>query len=335
MHDWNRQNSNLFVCPACNSKLIVGGKIKCSTCRTIFKIEDGIPLFFSPNNWQDSKDVTDIVVSFYEKTPFPNYDSIDSIFSLREKANKSIFSRLLDEQIPHQARILEAGCGTGQLSNLLGSMWNRQIFATDICLNSLKLGQHFKKKAKIRNTYFFQMNLFKPIFRPEVFDFVICNGVLHHTGNPQLGFKTIANLVKPGGYIIIGLYNKIGRIPTDIRRLLFKVSGEKFKFLDTYLKDKKLSELKKNTWFKDQYQNPHESKHTIEEVLGWFAKNGFEFINGVPKLTLSDFFEENEKLFYSNHKGSIIDHLLVQLGMLLSGGKEGGFFVMIGRKYYT
>ena len=52
------------------------------------------------------------------------------------------------------------------------------------------------------------MNLFRPVFKAETFDVVICSGVLHHTSDPLTGFQSISKLVKKGGYIIIGLYNK-------------------------------------------------------------------------------------------------------------------------------
>ncbi|MBM2826628.1 MAG: Methylase involved in ubiquinone/menaquinone biosynthesis, partial [Dehalococcoidia bacterium] len=163
-------------------------------------------------------------------------------------------------------------------------------------------------------------------------DFVICNGVLHHTSDPFRGFQSIAQLVKPGGFIIVGLYNKYGRISTDIRRFIFRLSGDRFKFLDTRLMAKDVSDTRKHTWFMDQYKHPHESKHTLGEVLGWFEQTGFEFINSIPKSTASAVFSSKEKLLAPNPKGSAIDRFLVQFGMLISGGKEGGFFVMIGRK---
>lgn len=326
-----KTNPDIFICPACHGKLDVSRKLKCRDCKRTFKKEGDVPLLFWPNNWNSKDDVTETVKSFYEENPFPNYDDIDSIWTLKQKAAKGIFVRLLNEQIPDDAHILEVGCGTGQLSNILGSSGKRKVLATDICLNSLKLGQEFKKKNKISGTSFFQMNLFRPIFKPESFDIIICNGVLHHTSDPFLGFKTISRLVKPGGYIIVGLYNKIGRIPTDIRRVFFSVFGKRLAGIDPVMKDKNIALNKRETWFADQYKNPHESKHSIGEVLGWFDKEGFKFINGIPKPSLSSYFSEKEKIFEKNPKGNFIDHLLVELGILLSGGKEGGFFVMIGR----
>jgi SAM-dependent methyltransferase len=139
--------------------------------------------------------------------------------------------------------VLEAGCGTGQLSNFLGIRAERTVYGTDICLNSLKLGQAFKEKNHLDNVTFLQMNLFKPVFKPETFDIIVSNGVLHHTGDPFLGFQTLSRLVKKGGYIVIGLYNKYGRLTTDFRRFIFKIFPNRFQFLDPRLKDSGLSEV--------------------------------------------------------------------------------------------
>jgi SAM-dependent methyltransferase len=175
------------------------------------------------------------------------------------------------------------------------------------------------------------MNLFKPPLKSNSFDLVICNGVLHHTKNPYLGFKTIAKLVKKDGYILIGLYNKYGRLTTDMRRNIFNFTGSTFKFLDPRLRDKKVGSLKKNIWFMDQYKNPHESKHTIDEVLQWFKETGFEFVNSIPEISPQGEYK-HDQLFNKHSEGHYMDRLFSQLHLMLSGGSEGGFFVMIGRK---
>lgn len=332
------QHIEIFVCPVCNAGLDFSAdrqEMRCTGCDLTFGCERGIPLLFWPKEQTAKKDVTQDVKAFYEETPFPNYEEFDSPWSLREKAQKGVFSRLLDEQIPHGAKILEVGCGTGQLGNFLGLSQGRTVFSADICLNSLKLGQEFKQKCGIDNTAFVQMNLFRPVFKPEFFDVVICTGVLHHTSDPFLGFRSILKLLRPGGCIIIGLYNTYGRIPTDVRRLIFNLSGNRFRFLDPRLRDSCVGETRKRTWFMDQYKHPHESKHSIGEALGWFDQCGVQFINSIPKPTALGGFSQDEKLFRANPRGTTLDHFLVQLNMLLSGGKEGGFFIMIGRNQGT
>jgi hypothetical protein len=64
----------------------------------------------------------------------------------------------------------------------------------------------------------------------------------------------------------------------------------------------------------------------------WFDKNGFEFVNSVPKPPVFESFSPDEQLFEVNPRGTRADNFLVQLGMILSGGREGGFFIMIGRR---
>jgi SAM-dependent methyltransferase len=326
---------DLFVCPACAATLragVDGHRIECTGCGRSFTIDNGIPLLFWPTEGTSKRDVTDVVRAFYEKTPFPNYDDMDSPESLRAKADQGYFSRLLNDQISHGSTILECGCGTGQLSNFLGLTWGRTVLGTDICLNSLRLGQSFKSQHGIEGTHFVQMNLFRPVFRPESFDFVISNGVLHHTSDPFAAFRSILRCVKKGGFIVVGLYNTYGRLTTDFRRHIFRLTGDRFAFLDPRLRLKHLGNIRKQAWFNDQYKHPHESKHTFGEVLNWFDQSRVEFVNSIPRCTAADLFSRQEKLFKVHSRGISFDHFIVQMGMLFSGGREGGFFIMIGRK---
>ncbi len=326
-----RLHSDIFMCPACTGSLeMLDNGIKCFSCHNLYKVENDIPLLFWPTEWDSSKkDVTHIVKEFYEKSPFPNYEGFENIGDLVQKAKRTFFANLLNEQIPFNVRVLEVGCGTGQMSNFLG-VARRYIFAADLCLNSLKLGQNFKRKNNLENVGFYQMNLFKPIFKEESFPLIICNGVLHHTSDPLEGFRSISSLVKKGGYILVGLYNSYGRLITDLRRIIFKVTGDRFKSLDPRLRDR--GESKKDSWFMDQYKHPQESKHTIGEVLKWFDKTGIDFVYGIPNLKAFNGFNLKDSIFRKHPRGNWIDHFITQSSLFLKGSKEGGFFIMIGKK---
>jgi len=329
------ENLGIFMCPACGGDLkITGRQIKCLKCDNGYQIANNIPLVFQPTEWDSSKkDITDVEKAFYEKTPFPNYDDFESVGGLIEKAERGLFASLLNEQIPFNIRVLEVGCGTGQLSNYLG-VAHRIVFGADMCLNSLRLGQEFKEKNGLERVGFYQMNLFKPIFREESFPVVICSGVLHHTSDPFAGFQAISRLVKKGGYILVGLYNKYGRTITGIRRHIFTLFNDHFKFLDPRLRNEEVGDLKKVAWFMDQYKNPHESRHTIGEVLKWFDRTGFDFVNSIPKSTAFGVFSRQERLFKANPRGNWVDHFIVQAKLIFKGSSEGGFFVMIGRRKF-
>lgn len=248
-------------------------------------------------------EVTAKVKRFYEATPFPNYDGIESAADLIIKAKQGVFAHWLEEKLPFNSFVLDAGCGTGQLSNFL-SLSQRFVFGTDMSLASLKLAQQFKQLNRLDRVGFYQMNLFQPIFKPFSFDVVICTGVLHHTADPKTGFMALSRLVKPGGLIIIGLYHRWGRIINRLRRQIFKYSQEKWLWLDPRLKLIKDKD-KFHAWFEDQYHHPHESVHDFREVQSWFDQTGFNFVDSIPRTNFQS---------------------------LLTGGREGGLFIMIGRK---
>ena len=296
----------------------------------MFPMWGQIPLMFIENTTGEFlKDVLPEVRSFYEKTPFPNYNDFDSIPNFLVKVRKGIFGRLLGEQIPPGSQVLEVGCGTGQLSNFLAATSPIKVYGADMSLSSLKLGAEFAMRSGISDIDFFQMNLFHPCIKPESMDLVISNGVLHHTSDPKEAFFRVSKLVKKNGYIIIGLYNILGRIPTDLRRWVIKIFGEKASILDKYLRSG-VSADKKRAWFMDQYKHPRESKHGISEVLKWFQQAGFSFVSSIPKIIGE--FEENEKLFERQNPGGEIERFTCQLDLLLAGGKDGGLFIMIGKK---
>ncbi len=328
-----KDHLHLFCCPKCGGDLeLLPESLHCGRCDQTFATDGDIPRLFWPNEWgRSTADVTDQVRAFYEKTPFPDYDDFDSVASLMQKARRGRFARLLDEQVPPGARILECGCGTAQLSNFL-SIGGRTVFATDICRNSLRLGRDFARQHHLERVRFLQMNLFRPTFKPGSFHLVISNGVLHHTSDPLLAFQTIARLVKPGGFILIGLYHRYGRWITDARRALFSVSGGRFQFLDPNLRNLDSSDARKRAWFADQYQHPHESKHTFGETLRWLDETGLEFVRFLPPARPFQSFSDTDKLFETDSPGGPVDRFLTELGMIFTGSREGGFFTVIARK---
>ena len=320
-------------CPCgCGGALRDQGTALVSTgCGHRFPIADGIPQLFWPHDSAgDPGDVTERVKAFYEQTPFPNYDDHESVRSLIEKARNGLYARALDAAIPYNASVLEVGCGTGQLTNFLGISC-RSVIGADLCLNSLRLADTFRREHSLDRVRFVQANLFRLPFERQQFDVVLCNGVLHHTSDPFAGFKQLVRLVRPGGYIVIGLYNTYGRLMTDLRRRLFRLTGGAATWIDPYLRSVPMSDGKAEAWFADQYLHPHESTHTIGEVLNWFEDTGLEFVRGVPSVTDEPGDVGDRTLFDRTEAGSAWDHFRVQAKQVAAGNREGGFFVMIGR----
>ena len=188
------------------------------------------------------------------------------------------------------------------------------------------------KKNHISNISFLNVDIFDDVLSDECFDFIWCNGVLHHTKDPYLAFKTFIKSLKKNGYVLIGLYNKFGRARTIIRKYLSKIFGLKIiKFLDPTLRKLKLDEDEKNAWIRDQYLHPIESLHTIDEVLKWFRENNIEFISSIPS---GDFDYDYNNIFEKKSEGTYYSRIINQISMLFNQlGSDGGLFILIGKKY--
>ena len=294
-----------------------------------YPVEDGIPRLFVPTteDASASQAVTDAVKGFYEETPFPNYDDLDNVRALLEKARAGLFARLLNDQIPYGASVVEIGCGTGQLTNYL-AIAHRSVLGTDMCLNSLRLAQGFKTTHGLDRAAFAQMNLFRPALRDGFFDYVISNGVLHHTDDAERAFKRVARLVKPGGFLVVGLYSAYSRRLHYARRALFRWTGITSRWLDPHF-GRVAAYGKREAWFRDQYCHPHESCHTLDEVLGWMDDCALELVNSIPKAVGGCELAADERLFESKDKGTLLSRMMSQLAHIGSGYREGGFFIVV------
>src|SRR5262249_49339615 len=283
-------------------------------------IEDGVARLFVPTTGEvpPGADITDIVQQFYEQTPFPNYDDIDSTRALLEKGRAGVFARLLNEQIPYDASVLEVGCGTGQLTSFL-AIANRSVLGTDVCWNSLMLAERFKREQGITRATFAQMNLFRPAIKDGFFDVVISNGVLHHTGDCRAAFQRIARLVKPGGHLVVGLYHwhsrKLIHYP---RREIVHWIPSAAPMLDPHFA-RIHSQSKHEAWYRAQYEHPQETCHTIDEVLGWIGEDGLEFVNSIPKPSGGAPLSPDEMLFEARSPGTGWSRMLSQLAHVPSG----------------
>ena len=272
------------------------------------------------------------VSEFYTSNPFPNYKIDDDKITILEKGNKNLLANQFKKFAGHNKKILEIGCGTGQLSTYFSIGNNNLVVSMDATLQSLKIAKNFAKKNDIQNLIYVNADIFDDVLVEEYFDFIWCNGVLHHTKDPYLAFKTFIKSLKKNGYVLIGLYNKFGRARTIIRKYLSKIFGLKIlKFLDPTLKKLKLDEDEKNAWIRDQYLHPIESLHTIDEVLKWFRENNIEFISSIPS---GDFDYDYNNIFEKKSEGTYYSRIINQISMLFNQlGSDGGLFVLIGKKY--
>ncbi len=292
----------------------------------VYPDERGVPSLFVPSEGEGS-DMTTRVRSFYEENPFPNYDGVEEFGELVSKGFQNRFSAELLDAIGHNKLILECGCGTGQLSHFL-QLNNNHVLGIDMSLGSLGLAIEHKARNHLDRSSFAQMNIFNLAIKDESFDVVISQGVLHHTFDARRAFAEIVRKVKPGGLVVVGLYNRYARIPTWLRARVIGVLGPKLDYVvRTRIHDARKAEI----WIRDQYHNPHETWHSIDEVLDWFDESGIDYLNCVPPILDTDG-ETAPSYITATDPGDRYQRLVTQVSWLGTIAREGALFDMFGRK---
>jgi SAM-dependent methyltransferase len=315
---------DLLACPACSGAL--GTDWSCRDCGARYDAPDGIPDLRDVDDRCDRR--ADAVRRFYEQAPFPGYPPRDSLAWLRARAERSEFARALDRAIPGDARIVDVGCGTGQMSLHLAHA-DRVVIGADLTRGSLRLGAAAARRFGLDQVQFIETDLHRPGLRPGAFDVVYSSGVLHHTPNPRAAFRSLSTLARPGGIIVVGVYNALARVPLRVRRLIARLSGYRWIPFDPVLRDRHNEAERRRAWLRDQYQHPEEHRHTLAEVQEWFSENDVEYIRAYPSALLGD---ATEDLFTPAVDNWRPEAYLAQLGWMRTLGHEGGLFITVGRR---
>jgi 2-polyprenyl-3-methyl-5-hydroxy-6-metoxy-1,4-benzoquinol methylase len=266
------------------------------------------------------------VLNFYKQLPFNLRSSPNSHIEEIKKNPVTAYPVI----IPHlkkNIRVLEVGCGVGWLANSMAYHYGSNVTAIDF--NNVAIERANEVKHILGTSCDFQQcDLFE--YMPSTkFDMVVSIGVLHHTDNAIFGLEHIfQNCLKPGGYALIGLYHKYGRKPFIDHFMAMKQKGAKesellfeYKRLHSTIGD----EVQLNSWFRDQVLHPHETQHTLFELLPYMDKHNVKLIStSINKFKPFKSFDEIKLLE--------IDMEKIGLRKLKDGEYYPGFFVFLAQK---
>lgn len=167
-------------------------------------------------------EVSIIVRAQYEANPYPRWT--DPALSPVRYSLSEYFSQLeLDYKaervsVIESPEVLVAGCGTGRHSIESASRYaNCNVIAVDLSLASLSYAIRKTEELAVKNIKYFQADILNLEKIDRTFDTIESVGVLHHMSDPMLGWRVLANLLRPGGMMKIGLYSDIAR--TSLRKL--------------------------------------------------------------------------------------------------------------------
>jgi SAM-dependent methyltransferase len=311
----------LLACPSCGGML--SADWSCSGCAARFECADGVPNLRLP-----AEGVTETVRRFYERAPFPGYPPNEDLQMLHARTERNPFVRLLDRAIRGDARIVDVGCGTGQMCLYLARA-DRVVVGADLTRASLVLGAAAASRVGLDRVQFVETDLQRPGLKRGAFDVVYSSGVIHHTPDPRASFARLAELARPGGFVVLGVYNAIARIPSRLRRVAARLSRDRFVPFDPVLRDRTQDPARRDAWVRDQYQHPEEHCHTIAEVQRWFADHRVEYLRTYPSTVFGD---TPEDLFTPAPDNWGLERWLTQIAWMGTLGREGGLFFTIGRR---
>ena len=164
---------------------------------------------------QRSSDSSGEVRAFYESHPYPaRLDNLDRHRELyRNPDRRRAASLLLWPTLrPRPDRkILVAGCGTSQAVIHAMREPAAQVTGIDISESSLSHTRDLQRKYELRNLDLRRLAIEDVGSLGEVFDEIVCTGVLHHLPDPDLGLWSLRAALARDGALHIIVYAAYGR----------------------------------------------------------------------------------------------------------------------------
>lgn len=165
--------------------------------------------------------VSRLVQNQYEENPYPRWvraapatpDTIGNFLS-----GKFPFAQF-ERPAGHALQdILIAGCGTGQRSIAMARKFvGREVLAVDLSLASLGYARRKSEELGLTIAYA-QADILELETTGRQFDLIESLGVLHHLADPWGGWVTLLSLLRPGGFMLLGLYSELARRPVIMAR---------------------------------------------------------------------------------------------------------------------
>jgi len=155
------------------------------------------------------------VQSQYEENPYPRWVITSS------PSKKMKIEDFLRRKFPYaafkpfgkaNADLLVAGCGTGQLVVGMAQIFQGvRVLAVDLSRASLGYAKRMSDMLGLHNIEFAQADILKLPSIGRKFDAISTTGVMHHMADPLAAWQGLVSILRPGGFMHVGLYSEIAR----------------------------------------------------------------------------------------------------------------------------
>jgi SAM-dependent methyltransferase len=165
-----------------------------------------------------SKRISQDVAQHYERWPFPGDDfaSPDGLLLLRT------LSGLLRRR-NRAARVLDAGCGTGNTAIALARLLPHVSFTgIDRSRRALAVARRTAHTKGTANVVFQAADLSRPACAPGTLDVVLSLGVVHHMPDRSAALARLREWLAPGGRLLLWVYGRHGRHAHNLNQRFLK-----------------------------------------------------------------------------------------------------------------
>jgi SAM-dependent methyltransferase len=149
----------------------------------------------------------------YEENPYPRWVRVSRPPpSTLPDALRAMFPHVALPAEPATPDILIAGCGTGQhaIETALRFRGSR-VLAVDLSVASLAYALRKTREHGLTALDYGQADIMQLGRVGRQFDVIEAVGVLHHMDDPIAGWRILTALLRPGGFMKIGLYSARAR----------------------------------------------------------------------------------------------------------------------------
>jgi 2-polyprenyl-3-methyl-5-hydroxy-6-metoxy-1,4-benzoquinol methylase len=187
--------------------------------------------------------------------------------------------------------ILVAGCGTGQESvDLARRFPDSRVLAIDLSRASLGYALRKTRELQLANVEYAQADIVELESIGRSFDLISCVGVMHHLADPAAGWRRLLAMLRPGGFMQVGLYSEIGRRDLAAARELIAARGyeptpagirrcrQELLASDDFARLASLRDLYGMNECRDLLFHAQEHRFTLPQVKGMVAALGLDFI---------------------------------------------------------
>lgn len=240
--------------------------------------------------------VSRLVQAQYEENPYPRWietapavkaTTVDTY--LRSKFPAVPFRRLGKG---NDLDVLVAGCGTGQHAiDVAERFAGARVLAVDLSLTSLSYARRKTEARGLASIAYAQADILGLGSIDRTFDVIESSGVLHHLADPMAGWQVLVSLLRPGGFMAIGLYSRLARqdITTVRNRIAERGIGRTADDIRRYRQDlvadgALMRNLVTSADFyttsscRDLLFHAQEHQLTLPEIKAFLAGNALDFI---------------------------------------------------------